>query len=82
MKRGRRGLRPTRVGNALVGRVASDADLRSIIDPYGSRGGGSRRDPVADLERPHGLLRRRPLMTKSEGPYAGLCCWYEGHRPW
>lgn len=66
----------------LVIRVATDADLPSIVAHYGPGGGESPWDPFADLDRIQRVPRSGLLVAVLDGAYAGFLYWYEGRKPW
>jgi ribosomal protein S18 acetylase RimI-like enzyme len=66
----------------IVVRVATDADLGSIVAHYGPGGWDSPWDPFADLERIRRVPRSGLLVAEADGAYAGFLFWCEGRKPW
>jgi ribosomal protein S18 acetylase RimI-like enzyme len=66
----------------LVIRVASDADLDSVVTHYGRESGETPWDPFCDLERLRQIPRQGLLVAETSGTYAGFVYWHEARRPW
>lgn len=66
----------------LIVRVASDADLGTVVAQYAGGGVDTPWHPFSDPERIRRLPRQGLLVAEKDGRYAGFLFWYEGRRPW